>query len=347
VTTTKNIETPAVSDGTGLAEALLGLEGFRVLAVHETPAEVVVEIETAAAVVGCPSCGARAEAQDRMPVDIRDLPCFGRPARLVWRKRRWRCREERCGERTWTETSEHVSTRAVLTRRAGLEACRRVGENARPVSQLADELGVCWWTVMTAVDEHGRRSVTTPIQDLLSQDVGVSGVLSKFSQHLKLECPHGPCSTAVDHVVGLQRRHRSARAFATTSILGLHARDGVRVAQGEGPLGGCRDADGRMGAAGDGLVEPHAFDEGHVLDQAQQRRLRGHEAQSGLLLAQTVEAVVQRRPVPVDELVDPVPEIVGPVTRWIIDERHATTLTTPPRERSGAHAAIPVPLTAG
>ena len=35
--TTKNIETPAVGDGTGLAEALLGLDGFRVLAVHETP----------------------------------------------------------------------------------------------------------------------------------------------------------------------------------------------------------------------------------------------------------------------------------------------------------------------
>ena len=45
---------------------------------------------------------------------------------------------------------------AVLTRRAGIEACRQVGENARPVSQLADELGVCWWTIMAAVDEHGR-----------------------------------------------------------------------------------------------------------------------------------------------------------------------------------------------
>lgn len=125
-------------------------------------AEVVIEIETTAAVVGCPSCGVRAEAQDRMPVEIRDLPAFGRPARLVWRKRRWRCREAVCGERTWTETSEHVSERAVLTRRAGVEACRQVGENARPVSQLADELGVCWWTIMTAVDEHGRPLIDDP-----------------------------------------------------------------------------------------------------------------------------------------------------------------------------------------
>ena len=104
----------------------------------------------------------RAEAQDRMRVDVRDLACFGRPARLVWSKRRWRCRESLCPARTWTEHSEHVDAQAVLTRRAGVEACRQVGENARPVSQLADELGVCWWTIMNAVVEHGTPLVDDP-----------------------------------------------------------------------------------------------------------------------------------------------------------------------------------------
>ena len=80
-----------MSDGIGLAEALLGLDGFRVLEVFETPGELIVEVETIADVVGCTRCGVRAEAQDRKPVAIRDLACFGRPARLVWRKRRWRC----------------------------------------------------------------------------------------------------------------------------------------------------------------------------------------------------------------------------------------------------------------
>jgi hypothetical protein len=42
-----------------------------VLAVTETPAEVVVEIETTTTVVGCAGCGVRAEAQDRMTVEIR------------------------------------------------------------------------------------------------------------------------------------------------------------------------------------------------------------------------------------------------------------------------------------
>ena len=34
--------------------------------------------------------------------------------------------------------------RVLLTRRAGAESCRQVGENARPVAELAEELGVCW-----------------------------------------------------------------------------------------------------------------------------------------------------------------------------------------------------------
>lgn len=151
-----------MSDGTGLAEALLGLAGFRVMAVNETDAEVVIDIETTVEIVGCGSCGSRAESQDRMPIAIRDLACFGRPARLVWSKRRWRCVDADCDARTWTEIVESVSPRAVMTRRAGMEACRQVGENARPVSQLADELGVCWWTVMAAVVEHGTPLIEDP-----------------------------------------------------------------------------------------------------------------------------------------------------------------------------------------
>ena len=155
-------ETPDVSDGIGLAEALLGLDGFRVLEVMESPDELVIAIESTDATAWCAACATRAEAHDRMTVQLRDLACFGRPARLVWRKRRWRCREERCDAKTWTEDSEHVDAQAVITRRAGMEACRQVGENARPVSQVADEFGVCWWTVMNAVVEHGTPLVDDP-----------------------------------------------------------------------------------------------------------------------------------------------------------------------------------------
>ena len=151
-----------MSDGTGLVEALLGLDGFRVLAVAETPDELVIEIETVADLSGCVGCGTRAVAHERMPVEVRDLACFGRPSRLVWRKRRWRCADPDCSTKTFTETSPQFASRASLTCRAGAEACRQVGENARPVSQLADELGVCWWTVMAAVIEYGTPLVDDP-----------------------------------------------------------------------------------------------------------------------------------------------------------------------------------------
>jgi hypothetical protein len=67
-----------MSDGTGLVEVLLGLDGFRVLEVTEGSDELVITIETTTSVEGCASCGVRAESHDRMPIAIRDLACFGR-----------------------------------------------------------------------------------------------------------------------------------------------------------------------------------------------------------------------------------------------------------------------------
>jgi transposase len=126
-----------------------------VLAVEETSSEAIVTVETTADFVGCATCGVRAEAKDRVRVDIRDLPCFGRPTRVVWLKRRWRCVDLDCAAKTWTESAEHVAPRAVLTLRVGAEATRQVGELALPVAVVARELGVCWWTVMDTVVPAG------------------------------------------------------------------------------------------------------------------------------------------------------------------------------------------------
>ena len=116
------------------------------LDVVEAPEQLVVTVESKARVVGCSQCGVRAEAQLRMPIDVHGLMCFGRPARLVWIERRWRSTDADCEAETWTEHSDHVDAQAVLTRRAGAEACREVGEESRPVSRVANELRVCWWT---------------------------------------------------------------------------------------------------------------------------------------------------------------------------------------------------------
>jgi len=151
-----------MEDATGLAEALLGLSQFRVPAVAEFPDEVWISVETTADVAGCPRCGVRALAHERKRVDVRDLPCFGRPARLVWLKRRWRCADADCDAKTWTEETPHVPPRAVLTVRAGEEATRQVGELALPVAVVANELGVSWWTVMDAVIIQGTPLVDDP-----------------------------------------------------------------------------------------------------------------------------------------------------------------------------------------
>jgi transposase len=58
--------------------------------------------------------------------------------------------------------SSDFDTQAVLTRRAGAEACRQVGAHARSVRSVSSELGVCWWTVMNAVIEHGTPLVDDP-----------------------------------------------------------------------------------------------------------------------------------------------------------------------------------------
>jgi len=142
-------------------------------------------METTTTIVGCTVCGVRARAHDRMPVAIRDLACLGRPARLVWNKRRWRCADIGCSAKTWTETSEQFSNRALLTVRAGVEACRQVGQNARPVSQLADEVGVCWWTVTEAVVEHGTPLVEDPnrVGPVTDLDVDETSFLATNRRH--------------------------------------------------------------------------------------------------------------------------------------------------------------------
>ena len=55
-----------------------------------------------------------------------------------------------------------LGRQVVLTRSTGAEMCLRVGELARAVSQVADEFGVCWETIMNAVVEHGTPLVDDP-----------------------------------------------------------------------------------------------------------------------------------------------------------------------------------------
>jgi len=160
MTPTKRV--PYVCDGIGFAETMLGLDGFRVLDVTDSGGEVEVRIETTATVAGCQVCGVRAAAQERRTVVCRDVECFGRPVRLIWPKRRWRCTEPDCDVKTWTETHPGFSSRVLLTRRAGVSATVAVGRDAVAVSLVARRFRVGRNTVHSAVEEFGTALVEDP-----------------------------------------------------------------------------------------------------------------------------------------------------------------------------------------
>jgi transposase len=125
------------NDGTEFDDALLGVSGFRVVAVTEDGDELLVGIETIRQVAGCPSCGVIARTKDRLRVFIGDLPAFDRRVRLVWSKRRFTCPDPDCPQLTWTEHSDELPNRRVLSARAGRECTRAVGQEARSVALLA------------------------------------------------------------------------------------------------------------------------------------------------------------------------------------------------------------------
>ncbi len=149
------------NDGSA-ATAMLGLPGFRLLAVSAHEGELEQAVETTATEDFCCGCGVLARLHDRRPVRVRDLPSGGRPVTLIWVKRVWRCLQPRCPVATWTETSEHIAPRASLTERARTEACRRVGEDGQDVAAVAVDFGVGWGTVMRAVRDVGRPLVDAP-----------------------------------------------------------------------------------------------------------------------------------------------------------------------------------------
>jgi transposase len=144
------------------AVAVLGLEGFVLLAAVEVDGELHQLVETSATVVGCPGCGIRALSKGRRRTKVCDLSCGGRPVVVVWSKRLWRCGDADCDVKTWSETSALIEARASLTERTRAEACRRVGRDNHAVAQVARSLGVGWATVMKAVRDHGEPLVDDP-----------------------------------------------------------------------------------------------------------------------------------------------------------------------------------------
>lgn len=153
--TKKHHDTFVVSEPNRIVQALVGLKNVRVLAFRRTGPDVELVIEQAEVVPFCGSCGARAQIKDRPVVRYVDLPVFGTPMMLAWRKHRFRCPHEGCLRKSWTSGDHRIAAKNCrLTTRCAKWATEQVGRG-RAVSDVARELGCDWHTINDAVTTYG------------------------------------------------------------------------------------------------------------------------------------------------------------------------------------------------
>ena len=143
-------------DPTRVCELLVGLGDVEVLGVDDEAGEPLrVHIRRRAPRPACERCGGPLWSDGERSVALVDLPAFGRPVRLVWHKRRWRCPDRGCGAGTVTEQDPEIApVREKLTTRAGRWATRQ-GGRGRPLGDISDELGCSWHPVNASVRRWG------------------------------------------------------------------------------------------------------------------------------------------------------------------------------------------------
>jgi transposase len=151
------------TDPKKILELLVGLPEVSVLGVDCSGPVVDLHVEKVAEPVGCPTCGMLAQFKGWRKVILVDLPAFGKPTRLHWHKRRWRCVDVDCATGSLTEQDPRIAApRMAMTDRAGRWATAQVGRCARSVSEVAKELGCDWHTVNDAVVRYGEALVDDP-----------------------------------------------------------------------------------------------------------------------------------------------------------------------------------------
>lgn len=111
-------------------------------------------------------------------MELVDLAAFGRPARLVWHKRRWTCPVSACATASFSEVAPWIgASRLVMTDRAGRWVTDQVGRCGRPVTDLARELGCDWHTVNDTVVAYGSPLVEDPERVGTVEALGLDEVL--------------------------------------------------------------------------------------------------------------------------------------------------------------------------
>lgn len=133
----------------------MGLKDVRVVHYARRGSDVELMVEQVVEDVRCPGCGGRAQVKERPVVRYVDLPVYGSPMRLAWRKHRMRCPEPACPRRSWVLRDHRIAAKhCLLTTRAAKWATIQVG-GGRTVSEVAAELACDWHTVNDAVTTYG------------------------------------------------------------------------------------------------------------------------------------------------------------------------------------------------
>jgi transposase len=144
-----------VSEPSEIVQALVGLKDVRVLYYERRGPEVELVIEQVVTDPRCPGCGAAARVKERPLVRYVDLPVYGTPMRLGWRKHRMCCADPVCPRRSWVLPDHRIAAKGcLLTTRAAKWATVQVG-GGRTVSEVAAELDCDWHTVNDAVTTYG------------------------------------------------------------------------------------------------------------------------------------------------------------------------------------------------
>jgi hypothetical protein len=105
--------------------------------------------------VRCPRWHRAAEVKERPVVHYVDLPVYGTPMSLAWKKHRMRCPNARCPTKCWVMRDHRIAAKkCLLTTRAAKWATVQVG-GGRTVSEVAAELDCDWHTVNDAVLTYG------------------------------------------------------------------------------------------------------------------------------------------------------------------------------------------------
>ena len=144
-----------MSEPSEIVQALVGLKDVRVLRYARRGPDVELVIEQVLSDPRCPGCGGPARVKDRPLVRYVDLPVYGTPMRLGWRKHRLRCPDPGCPKRSWMVSDHRIAAKScLLTTRAAKWATVQVG-TGRTVSEVAAELACDWHTVNDAVTTYG------------------------------------------------------------------------------------------------------------------------------------------------------------------------------------------------